>query len=539
MKLNELMEVCTNLQTRVIGLEKTKTTQALDIASLKRRVKKLEKKQRSRTHKIKRLYKVSLTARVDSSKDEQSLGEDASKQGRKINDIDADEDITLVNDQDDAKMLDVNDLHGEEVFVEKEVADKEVNEEVQKDVEEVAEDTNTGKLIVDVAQVSVAGEVNVASFAKIVSAAATITTEKITLAQALVEIKTSKTKAKGIVLQEPSESITTTATTISSKKSHEKEFDEEQRIAREKAEKEIEANIALIEEWDDIQAKIDVDYQLAQRLIKVHLNDVGITAVHIDVNSALMELVLLVNFKDNILSGYYYWYKKHMIVAGADNRPPMLEKIMYNSWQNRIFHYIKEKEHGRISLTQLSSYHLFMALLKAMNIVLQDLPPEVYSLVNHHHIAKEIWHRVKLLMKGMKLSQQECECKLHNEFDRFTSSRVQVNTKFLNSLPPEWSKFVTNVKLANNMHTSNYDQLYAYLSQHEAHATEVNMDDPNITMEECIRLDEEKASRNAIVFDDAFTSKVTPSYEPTVSPLNDNKIDFRISFDESDDEDYT
>ncbi|GJY62682.1 hypothetical protein Tco_0464142 [Tanacetum coccineum] len=43
----------------------------------------------------------------------------------------------------------------------------------------------------------------------------------------------------------------------------------------------------------------------------------------------------------------------------------------------------------------------------------------------------------------------------------------------------------------------------------------------------------------AIVFDNAFTYKVTASYEPTVSPLNDNKINFRISFDESDDEDYT
>nr|GEV97693.1 hypothetical protein [Tanacetum cinerariifolium] len=43
----------------------------------------------------------------------------------------------------------------------------------------------------------------------------------------------------------------------------------------------------------------------------------------------------------------------------------------------------------------------------------------------------------------------------------------------------------------------------------------------------------------AMVFDDAFTSKATPSYEPTVSPLNDNKIDFRILIDESDDEDYT
>ncbi|GJV16796.1 hypothetical protein Tco_1362119 [Tanacetum coccineum] len=96
------------------------------------------------------------------------------------------------------------------------------------------------------------------------------------------------------------------------------------------------------------------------------------------------------------------------------------------------------------------------------------------------------------------------------------------------------------------------------------------MDDPNITMKEYIRLEEKKSRRRgkvyswetttyskiwydedihnlrsveiefpAIVFDDAFTSEVTHSCEPTVSPLNENKIDFRISFDESDDEDYT
>nr|GFB61745.1 hypothetical protein [Tanacetum cinerariifolium] len=70
MKLNELMEICTNLQLRVLDLEKIKTTQALEITSLKRKVKKLEKKQRSRAHKLKRLYKVGLTARVDSSEDE-------------------------------------------------------------------------------------------------------------------------------------------------------------------------------------------------------------------------------------------------------------------------------------------------------------------------------------------------------------------------------------------------------------------------------------------------------------------------------------
>ncbi|GJV27643.1 reverse transcriptase domain-containing protein [Tanacetum coccineum] len=55
LKLNELMELCTNLQKKVLDLEKTKTTQANEIASLKRRVKKLKQKKRSRTHGLKRL----------------------------------------------------------------------------------------------------------------------------------------------------------------------------------------------------------------------------------------------------------------------------------------------------------------------------------------------------------------------------------------------------------------------------------------------------------------------------------------------------
>ncbi|GJW34043.1 hypothetical protein Tco_0054075 [Tanacetum coccineum] len=97
------------------------------------------------------------------------------------------------------------------------------------------------------------------------------------------------------------------------------------------------------------------------------------------------------------------------------------------------------------------------------------------------------------------------------------------------------------------------------------------MDNPNITMEEYIGLQEEKAlSRgetfcwqaatygkmedcededdcftnfetkfSAIVLDNTLTSDASIPYEPTVSPLNDNEIDFRLSFDESDDEDYT
>ncbi|GKA99158.1 hypothetical protein Tco_0827095 [Tanacetum coccineum] len=241
------MNLCTNLQTRVLDLEKTKTTQAKEIVSLKRRVKKLEQKKRL-THGLKRLYKVGLTARVESSRDEESLGEDASKQGR-INAIDADEDITLVNDQDDAYMFDVNTLTGDEG--------------VKGDV---IEETS----------------VPASAASTKVSAATTTTTA------------TLPTPRKGIVITELGTSITTTK--ISSQSSQAKvqdkgkekmiepekhlkkkdqlkldeeialklqsEIDEEERLTREKDE----ANVALTEEWDDIQAKVDADYQLAQRL---------------------------------------------------------------------------------------------------------------------------------------------------------------------------------------------------------------------------------------------------------------------------------
>ncbi|GKD17799.1 hypothetical protein Tco_1206957 [Tanacetum coccineum] len=57
---------------------------------------------------------------------------------------------------------------------------------------------------------------------------------------------------------------------------------------------------------------------------------------------------------------------------------------------------------------------------KATYIVLQGLPPDVYAIVNYHKVAKEIWDRVKLLMQGMQLSLQERECKLYDEFDKFS-----------------------------------------------------------------------------------------------------------------------
>ncbi|GKF75710.1 hypothetical protein Tco_0225154, partial [Tanacetum coccineum] len=58
--------------------------------------------------------------------------------------------------------------------------------------------------------------------------------------------------------------------------------------------------------------------------------------------------------------------------------------------------------------------------LKATNIVLQGFPPDVYAIVNHHKLANEIWDRVKLLIQGTNLSLQEKECKLYDEFNKFS-----------------------------------------------------------------------------------------------------------------------
>ncbi|GKB71111.1 retrovirus-related pol polyprotein from transposon TNT 1-94 [Tanacetum coccineum] len=103
--------------------------------------------------------------------------------------------------------------------------------------------------------------------------------------------------------------------------------------------------------------------------------------------------------------------------------------------------------------------------MKAINIILQGLPTKIYSLVNHHRVAKDLWEKVQLLMQGNSLTKQERECKMYDAFDKFAHikgesfhqyylrftqqindvniysmklKQFQVNTKFLNSLPPEW-----------------------------------------------------------------------------------------------------
>ncbi|GJS88911.1 ribonuclease H-like domain-containing protein [Tanacetum coccineum] len=205
----------------VLELETTKTTQANEIASLKRRVKKLEKKDRSRTHKLKRLYKVGLSARVESSRDVEDLFND------------------------DNKIFDVDTLAGEEVFV-------------------AEQSGNVVQEVVDV--IDAASTIPVS--------AAIITNVEITLAQALAELKSAKPKdekdkGKGIMIEELVVEQVKPMKRLEQMRLDEElafklqvEEEEEERLEREKAQQIEEGNIA----WDDVQAKVEADYHLAQSL---------------------------------------------------------------------------------------------------------------------------------------------------------------------------------------------------------------------------------------------------------------------------------
>ncbi|GKA23112.1 hypothetical protein Tco_0709074 [Tanacetum coccineum] len=219
---------------------------------------------------------------------------------------------------------------------------------------------------------------------------------------------------------------------------------------------------------------------------------------------------------------------EYMILSSADNRPPMLDKDLYDSWKSRMELYMQNRDRGRMILesvehgpliwptieenevTRTKKYDELSATekiqagcnFKATNIILQGLPSDIYSLVNHHRVSKDLWERIQLLMQGTSLTKQERECKLYDVFDKFAHikgeslhqyylrftqlindmniykmklEQYQVNTKFLNSLPPEKSKFVIDVKLVKDLHTTNFHQFHAYLQQHELHANEVRI----------------------------------------------------------------
>ncbi|GJU06513.1 retrovirus-related pol polyprotein from transposon TNT 1-94 [Tanacetum coccineum] len=202
-------------------------------------------------------------------------------------------------------------------------------------------------------------------------------------------------------------------------------------------------------------------------------------------------------------------YQQSLADAGSETRPPMLERGSYIPWASRFRRYINRKRENQKWLNKALDegpyqFQMFVssdstvpklqmaedlhgdallhydAEMELMNLILLSMPNEIYNFVVACTMAKEMWKRVEHLMRGTIQNQVDKETHFMNEFDQFVVEPgealvsvynrfaqlmndlernkmifpiVRVNTKFLNSLQPEWLKYVTQVRLAKLAHT--------------------------------------------------------------------------------------
>ncbi|GJV91134.1 hypothetical protein Tco_1538947 [Tanacetum coccineum] len=81
-------------------------------------------------------------------------------------------------------------------------------------------------------------------------------------------------------------------------------------------------------------------------------------------------------------------------------------------------------------------------------MILSGLPTDIYSLVNHHRVAKDLWERVQLLMQWTLWTKQEKSLINNMNIYKMKMEQFQVNTKLLNSLPPERTWYKEKAMLA-------------------------------------------------------------------------------------------
>ncbi|GJZ31426.1 retrovirus-related pol polyprotein from transposon TNT 1-94 [Tanacetum coccineum] len=178
--------------------------------------------------------------------------------------------------------------------------------------------------------------------------------------------------------------------------------------------------------------------------------------------------------------------------VGSDTRPPMLDRTDFASWQQRIRLYWRGKENGVNILKSIDEgpfqIGTFRETLAEGNegALHLGLPKDIYTLINYYTDANDIWDNVKMLLEGSELTKEDMESQLYDDFEHFrqnkgetihdyyvrfaklihdmrnikmTMSIMQLNSKFVNNMFPEWGRFVTGVKLNRGLRDSNYDQL--------------------------------------------------------------------------------
>ncbi|GJT31953.1 hypothetical protein Tco_0922372 [Tanacetum coccineum] len=183
------------------------------------------------------------------------------------------------------------------------------------------------------------------------------------------------------------------------------------------------------------------------------------------------------------------------LAAGPETRPPMLERGSYIPWASRFRRYINRKRENRKWLNKVLDegpyqFEMFIpnnstvlklqtaenlqgdalfhydAEMELMNLILLSIPNDIYNSVDACTSAKDMWKRVEreeLVLVYNRFAQLMTDL----ERNDMHFPIVTINTKFLNSLQPEWLKYVTQVRLAKRLTVDTFDDLFDYLQQFE------------------------------------------------------------------------
>nr|GEX00395.1 retrovirus-related Pol polyprotein from transposon TNT 1-94 [Tanacetum cinerariifolium] len=218
--------------------------------------------------------------------------------------------------------------------------------------------------------------------------------------------------------------------------------------------------------------------------------------------------------------------QQDIYAVGSENRPPMLKKDNYVPWSSRIIRYARSRPNGKMIIDSIENGPYVRRMIatpgepnlpvpvpesfhaqtdeeltkndikrmdaddQAIQTILLGLPKDVYAAVDSCETAKEIWERVRQIMKGSNIGEKEKKAKLFNEWEKFTSTdgesiesyyhrfmqllyvlkrnkhfpeNVASNLKFLNNLQSEWKRHVTIVRQTKNLHEADFTQIYDFL----------------------------------------------------------------------------
>nr|GFB86752.1 hypothetical protein [Tanacetum cinerariifolium] len=137
---------------------------------------------------------------------------------------------------------------------------------------------------------------------------------------------------------------------------------------------------------------------------------------------------------------------------------------------------------------------------QAIQTILMGLPEDVYAAVDSCEVDKEIWERVRQMIKGLDIREHEKKAKLFNEWEKFMSidgesiesyfhrfmqlmndfkrnkhflENIASNLKFLNNLQPEWKRHITIVRQTKNLHEADFTQIYDFLKMNRDEVNEL------------------------------------------------------------------